>query len=104
MQFRDSNRGIADAPRLRFADGRTDAPVVSRPGFIIDAGGGERIRYEAFLASVRELTDAWKQPGSDGVRSDGTPRQPISAADAQAILDAAYREMCDELTNAWRRT
>jgi hypothetical protein len=106
MQFRDSNRGVADAPRLRFADGRTDVPVGSRPGFIVDTGDGERIRYEAYLASVRELADAWKQPGAGSAYHGSTgaaPRHPISAADAQALRDAAYREMCHELANAWRR-
>jgi hypothetical protein len=118
MQFRDSNRGIADAPRLRFADGRTDVPVGSRPGFIVDAGDGERIRYEAYLASVRELNDAWKQtdlrpagtyPHSAAAKGaactiDTAPLHPISAADAQAIRDAAYEAYVEELTNAWRRT
>ena len=43
LMFRDSNRGTASdraTPTLRFADGRTDAPIGSRPGFVIDAGGG----------------------------------------------------------------
>jgi hypothetical protein len=103
MQFRDSNRGLADAPRLRFADGRTDVPVGSRPGFIV-SDAGQTTRDQAYRQMCDELRNAWRQPaGNAAPRTDTAPRHPISAADAQAIRDAAYREMCHELTNAWRR-
>jgi hypothetical protein len=113
--------------------------IAARPGFVATAHA-EKIRRDAYEASCRELTDAWKLPAagayplsagegsactidgapdmlrktadgrwltSEPTRTDATPhdpRRPISVADAQAIRDAAYREMCDELTNAWRRT
>lgn len=109
MQFRDSNRGIADAPMLRFADGRTDVPVGSRPGFIV-SDAGQATRDHAYRQMCDELRNAWWQPAGNAApaatvtRSDAAPRHPTSAADAQAIRDAAYLEMCDELTNAWRQT
>jgi hypothetical protein len=79
MQFRDSDRGISDAPRLRFADGRTDVPVGSRPGFIVDTGDGERIRHEAYRQSVVELSNAWR---SIRDTAPSTEAAPMSAADA----------------------
>jgi hypothetical protein len=109
MRFRDSNRGIADAPRLRFADGRTDMPVGSRPGSIV-SDASQATRDQAYRQMCDELRNAWRQPagnatpGATVTRSDTAPRQPISAADAQAIRDAAYEAYVDELTNAWRRT
>jgi hypothetical protein len=108
MQFRDSNRGIAEAPRLRFADGRTDVPVGSRPGSIV-SDASQATREQAYRQMCDELRNAWRQhagnaaPGATVTRSDTAPRHPISLADAQAIRDAAYREMCHELANAWRR-
>jgi hypothetical protein len=109
MQFRDSNRGIADAPRLRFADGRTDVPVGTRPGFIV-SDAAQATRDQAYRQMCDELRNAWRQPTGNTApdatmtRSDAAPRHPISAADAQAIRDAAYEAYVDELTNAWRRT
>ena len=108
MMFRDSNRAIASQRLqviLRFADGRTDAPIGSRPGFITTADS-EAVRRAAYEQSRRDLCDAWRTPTVPPVGSDAAPpdpRQPISMADAEAIRDAAYREMCDELANAWRR-
>jgi hypothetical protein len=85
------------------------ALVAARPGFVGTAAS-ERIRRDAYEASKQELRDAWKAPSAPPPAAPAppaaprNPRQPISVADAQAIRDAAYREMCDELTNAWRRT
>jgi len=111
MQFRDSNRAIADAPRLRFADGRTDAPVGSRPGFITD--GNRSACDEAYRQMCDELQNAWRQPVAAASRSPAAA--PMSRDDAMRIdpttlmmrlNDArrlAYEEYVDELTNAWRR-
>jgi hypothetical protein len=103
MEFRDSARRTT--PTLRFADGRTDAPIGSRPGFITTTDS-EAVRRAAYEQSRRDLCDAWRTPTVPLLDSDAAsrdPRQPISMADAQEIRDAAYREMCHELTNAWRR-
>jgi hypothetical protein len=115
LMFRDSNREIArrrSTPTLRFADGRTDVPVGSRPGFVIDAGGGQEIRDRAYRESVEALQTAWR-----GEATDATPRPldaPMSAADAvrtdlptliARLNDArrsAYETYVQELTNAWR--
>jgi hypothetical protein len=105
LMFRDSNRDIArqrSSPTLRFADGRTDAPIGSRPGFITTADS-EAVRRAAYEQSRRDLSDAWRTPTVPPVGSDAAPldpRQPLSMADAQAIRDVAYREMCHELANA----
>jgi hypothetical protein len=104
MEFRDSAARAASTQTLRFADGRTDAPIGSRPGFITTADS-EAVRRAAYEQSRRDLCDAWRTPTVPPVGSDAAPpdpRHPISLADAQAIRDAAYRQMCDELTNAWR--
>jgi hypothetical protein len=113
LMFRDSNREIPRQqamPTLRFADGRTDAPVGSRPGFVIDAGGGQEIRDGAYRESVEELRNAG--------RGDATPSPsagPMSAADTARtdmrtlmarLEDArhtAYAAYCLELQGAWRR-
>jgi hypothetical protein len=113
LMFRDSNRGQRWTPTLRFADGRTDAPVGSRPGFVIDAGGGQEIRDRAYRESVEALQNAWR-----GAAADATSRPldgPMPAADAvrtdlstlmTGLNDArrsAYDAYVHELTNAWRR-
>jgi hypothetical protein len=116
LMFRDSNRQIAgqrSTPTLRFADGRTDAPVGSRPGFVIDAGGGQEIRDRAYRESVETLQNAWR-----GSLNEATPSPlaaPMSAADAARtdmrtlmaqLEDArhtAYTAYCRELQEGWRR-
>jgi hypothetical protein len=67
MEFRDSARRTT--PTLRFADGRTDAPVGSRPGFVIDAGGGQEIRDRAYRESVEALRNAWRGGAVDAAPS-----------------------------------
>jgi hypothetical protein len=110
---------MADAARRGSAmlhDGH-GGRVGSRPGFIVN-DAAERTRREAWEQSCHDLRDAWKTPdiqvGAYGPSSPGSlepvrsyaapfdPHQPFSMADAQAIRDAAYREMCPELANAWR--
>jgi hypothetical protein len=114
LMFRDSNRQIArqrSTPTLRFADGRTDVPVGSRPGFVIDVGGGQQIRDRAYRESVEALQIAWR-----GDAADATPSArgaPISADDAGTDVptliarlndarQSAYKAYVHELTNAWR--
>jgi hypothetical protein len=110
MQFRDSARRTT--PALRFADGRTDAPIGSRPGYVIDASGGQALRDQAYRESVEELRNAWR--GAANTTSN-PPGAPISAADAARtdmtmllvqLADArhtAYAEYCRELQEGWRR-
>jgi hypothetical protein len=97
---------------VRFADGRTDMPVGSRPGFVIDANGGQEVRDQAYRQSVEDLRNAWRGA------ADTTPSPlgaPMSVADAvrtdmktlmARLEDArhtAYFEYCRELKEAWRR-
>lgn len=106
---------MADAARrgttLRFADGRTDAPIGSRPGFITD--GNRTASDDAYRQMCDELQNAWRQPAAAASRSQATA--PMSTADATRtdlttlmarLNDArgsAYDAYVDELTNAWRR-
>jgi hypothetical protein len=111
MQFRDSARRTT--PTLRFADGRTDVPVGSRPGFVVDAGGGQEIRDRAYRESVEALRNAWRGGAVDGAPS--LPDAPVPARDAVGtdlptliarLNDArrsAYETFCRELQDAWRR-
>jgi hypothetical protein len=116
LMLRDSNREIAwqrATPTLRFADGRTDIAIGSRPGYVIDAGGGQEIRDRAYRESVEALRTAWR-----GGTTDAAPTLPdavMSAADAartdMKILMAqledarhrAYAAFCREMQDAWRR-
>jgi hypothetical protein len=105
VSFNDAVRARAVSP-LRFADGRTDAPVGSRPGFIVSTDS-QRIRDDAYQRSKQDLVDAWRPaapPSAAAPAAPPDPRQPISFADSQRIRDTAYFEMCDTLTNAWRGT
>jgi hypothetical protein len=99
VSFNDAVRARAVSP-LRFADGRTDAPLGSRPGFIVSAAA-ERIRDEAYQRSKQELVDAWRpaQRPAAAPAAPPDPRQPISFGDSQRIRDTAYGEMCRELAN-----
>jgi hypothetical protein len=111
MRFRDSARGTM--PKLRFADGRTDLPIGSRPGYVVDAGGGQEIRDRAYRESVEALRAAWRGNAGDAPLSP--PTAPMSAADAARtdmrtlmaqLEDArhtAYAEYCRELQDGWRR-
>jgi hypothetical protein len=116
MMFRDSNREIASQrPQvmLRFADGRTDIPLGSRPGFVIDAGGGQEIRDRAYRESVEELRTAWRGAAADAAPS--LPDAPMPARDAGGadlptltarlndVRRSAYEAFCRELQDAWRR-
>jgi hypothetical protein len=115
LMFRDSNREIAGQrarPALRFADGRTDMPIGSRPGFVTDAGVGQEIRDRAYRDSVEALRTAWRAGAVDATPIPSAA--PMSAADAartdmrtlMARLDdarrSAYEAHVHELTNAWR--
>jgi hypothetical protein len=116
LMFRDSNREIAAQraqPTLRFADGRTDIPIGSRPGYVIDAGGGQEIRVRAYRQSIEALQNAWRGSVSDA--TPNPPAAPMSAADAARtdmrtlmaqLEDArhtAYAAYCRELQEGWRR-
>jgi hypothetical protein len=104
---------MADAARRGAAmlhDGH-GGPVGGKPGFII-TDESERIRNEAYRASVSELSNAWRGPSGDAAPSAETA--PMSYADAictdlhiliARLNDArrsAYEAHVHELTNAWR--
>jgi hypothetical protein len=111
MQFRDSAR--QSMPTLRFADGRTDVPVGSRPGYVIDTGGGQEIRDRAYRQSIEALRNAWR--GNVGDTTPSPSAAPMSAADAARtdmgtlmarLEDArhtAYAAYCRELQDGSRR-
>jgi hypothetical protein len=105
---------MADAARRGSAvlhDGYGRA-VGHRPGFVL-TDDSQRIRNEAYAASVRELANAWHASPGDTAPSADTA--PISHADAictdlQTLMarlnDArrtAYEAYVDEMANAWRR-
>jgi hypothetical protein len=113
--FRDSNREIAKrraGPTLRFADGRTDAPIGSRPGFVIDAASQE-IRDRAYRESIEAMQNAWRGAAVDVTPSPVDAPMPVAdaiGADLKTLMarleDArhrAYAEYCRELQDGWRR-
>jgi hypothetical protein len=108
MQFRDS--AGRTTPTLRFADGRTDVPIGSRPGFVIDASGGQAQRDQAYRRSVEELRNAWRGAAADATPSpSAAPMSDAGCTDVRTLMvqleDArhtAYREYCRELQEGWR--
>jgi hypothetical protein len=107
VELEDWQRDVIYAHRL----GLNDSLDLHRPGqrFCTDRAANDA-RERAYQDSKRELQDAWRKPVAapppiesraniTDVRS--VPRT-MSVADAQAIRDAAYRQYCDELVNAWK--
>jgi hypothetical protein len=126
---------VSEARHFPVVDG-LGRPVGRRPGacYLRPAPDGspehaaqiasDRMRREAYADSVKELTDAWRQPsptppveprvhvggGARGQmrvpdeRQDAVPRGPVyDVVEGQRVKDEAYRAMVDELTTAWQR-
>src|SRR5262245_61170042 len=73
------------------------------PVVLTDRAGIER-KAQAYVDSVRDLTEAWRTPSAapaTGTR-DATPARPTyDAFEGRRRKEAAWREMVDEMTNAW---
>ena len=61
---------------------------------------------EARQEMIQETSNAWRNPGGlhTGDAAPSASPRPISMIDARRIRDEAYRQMCDDLENAWRGT
>ena len=87
------------------------APRIERIGnrIVVDAETAKR-RAEANEERKRFLSDAWRQPLAQSAQpaqpvhepSRPAASQPMSAEDARALREQAYREYCRDLENAWR--
>jgi hypothetical protein len=131
MQMRDAAltpRSIAQDAARRF--GLRDAADLYAPGprFCTDAAGLER-KAEAYRQMCTELCDAWRTPATDAGGSrgqrpgdqctiNGAPghlnerldcvpdrhdaRPVYDAAEGRRIKAAAYQQMVDEMTSAWK--
>lgn len=117
MYMRDSmtpiQRAVAEDVAARSApivDG-LGRPAGQRSGFCYAAASATQVTLRHLADQARrewidEMQTAWqrKLPGEcvpAAPRQDAVPRT-MSVADAQAIRDAAYRQYCDELVNAWK--
>jgi hypothetical protein len=102
MQFMDSmQREIATTRSTRLHDGQ-GGPVGHKPGFVYASDASVyAARDEARAEYMKNLSDAWCRDQRPPGASTTVPRT-MDEASAQAIRDAAYLEMCSELTNAWR--
>ncbi len=97
--------------------GLDDGLALHKPGprYCTDQVGLDA-KAKAYADGVREMCDAWRTPvadansetgvGSRALRGQPDERQagsvPRTMTAAQAIRDAAYRQYCDELVNAWK--
>ena len=77
------------------ADATFDASL-HRPGFRYAADYTPQ--REALDQYIRDITTAWQPRDGEGSAVNGT-QPPPTDADPR---DAAYRDYCDRLTNAWR--
>jgi hypothetical protein len=66
-----------------------------------DATAARRAARDARVAWVRSLGDAWRGPAPSRHITQPVTR-PTNVRDARALSNAAYREMCAKLQDAWR--
>ena len=101
MQFMDSmQREIATNARTRgtrLHDGQ-GGPVGHMPGFVY-AGDASvyDAREEARAEYIKNLSDAWRSDRQPADAASTTVPRMMDEASAQAIRDAAYLRMCNEL-------
>jgi hypothetical protein len=91
---------------LRFSDGGPPEMIGHKPGFVT-SDALEAMRHTVQAINAAEMRDAWRAPSADKtahpLRDAPFSPAPVSMADSWRIRSAAYQEMCDEMTNAWRR-
>jgi hypothetical protein len=106
MEFMDSMQreiAISGGSRgTRLHDGQ-GGPVGHKPGFVYASDASVHdARDEARAEYIKNLSDAWRSDRRPADAASTTVPRMMDEASAQAIRDAAYLRMCNELINAWR--
>jgi hypothetical protein len=100
VQFEIATNTRARGTRLHDGQG---GPVGHKPGFVYASDASVyAAREETRAEYIKNLSDAWRSDRQPADAASTTVPRMMDEASAQAIRDAAYLRMCNELSNAWR--
>ena len=88
------------------ADAMTFDAAMHRPGYRSSTTVNDDEAAKAYREYVDAQCNAWKKRDAQKpvTRQDAAPTGPVfDAAEGHRIKDAAWRAMCEEQSNAWRK-